>query len=75
LYNATASSFAKSLVIPKVKQFVRFSRLSAMTLWELVKLKNGITSLKIAELQLTLTSLPVGRQQAEIRMSLTKYAV
>jgi hypothetical protein len=49
----TASSFAKSLVVPKVKQYIRFSRLSATTLWGLHKLKNGITGLKMAELQLT----------------------
>jgi hypothetical protein len=39
------------------------------------KLKNGTPGLKMAELQLTVTSVPVGREQAEIRMSLTKCAV
>jgi hypothetical protein len=29
----------------------------------------------MAELQLTVTSIPAGRQQAEIRMSLTKCGV
>jgi hypothetical protein len=46
LNNATASNFAKSLVIPEVKQFVRFSRLSATPLWGVTQIKEWYNRFK-----------------------------
>ena len=61
-----ALNFAKSLVIPKLKLFERFNRLSG---------KSGTTVSKMAAHQWTANHVTVGPQLAEMTMSSTKCGI
>jgi hypothetical protein len=66
------SNFARSLTIVKWKPFWRFSGVSATMPWASHKLRSGTTDSKMAALRLRLTLVPVGSQQADMMISLTK---
>jgi AraC-like DNA-binding protein len=73
--SGTASSFARSLEIPKRKQSGRFSRLSAMMQWVLRQSKSGLTASKMAAHWRTVTNVLGGHQQAGMQMSLRMCAL
>lgn len=77
LKSADVSNFAERLVILRVKQFKKFSRIQKCNSYTMgvTQLKGGSINLKMAELQLIMTSEPVDLKQCKILMSLTKHTV
>jgi hypothetical protein len=67
---STATSFARSSEVPKLKQSGRFSRLWEMMHWVLCKSKSGLTASKMAAHWWTVANVPGGHQQAGMQMSL-----